>query len=86
MAPGSPSLVDALTDASLIPFVPLVAASIRAGDFTLISQATSLLTFKEDHSVGMFYSVTHHNLQRRGRRFPVTSSHCGRHPSTIDVS
>ena len=51
------TLVDALTDASLIPFVPLVAASIRAGDFTLISQATSLLTFKDDHSVGMFYSV-----------------------------
>lgn len=48
----------ALTDASLIPFVPLVAASIRAGDFTLISQATSLLTFGgRGQSTGMFYSV-----------------------------
>jgi len=48
----------ALTDASLIPFAPLVAASIRAGDFTLMSQATSLLTFGgRGQSAGMFYSV-----------------------------
>jgi pimeloyl-ACP methyl ester carboxylesterase len=48
----------ALTDTSLIRFVPLVAASIRAGDFTLMSQATSLLTFGgRGQSTGMFYSV-----------------------------
>ena len=51
------TLIDALSDASLIPFVPLVAASIRQGDFTLMSQATSLLTFNDSHSAGMFYSV-----------------------------
>ena len=52
------TLLAALTDASLIPFVPLVAASIRAGDFTLMSQATSLLTFGgRGQSAGMFYSV-----------------------------
>ncbi len=51
------TLIDALTDASLIPFVPLVAASIRLGDFTLMSQATSLLTFDDRHSIGTFYSV-----------------------------
>jgi pimeloyl-ACP methyl ester carboxylesterase len=52
------TLTLALTDASLIPFVPLVAASIRAGDFTLMSQATSLLTFGgRGQTIGMFYSV-----------------------------
>ena len=51
------TLVDALDDASLIPFVPLVAASIQHGDFTLMSQATSLLTFNDNSSAGMFYSV-----------------------------
>ena len=51
------TLVDALDDASLIPFVPLVAASMRNGDFTLMSQATSLLTFNDNRSSGMFYSV-----------------------------
>jgi pimeloyl-ACP methyl ester carboxylesterase len=48
----------ALADPLLIPFVPLVAASLRAGDFTLIAQATSLLTFGgRGQSTGMFYSV-----------------------------
>jgi hypothetical protein len=47
-------LDDALTDAGLIPFIPFVAASIRNGDFTLMSQATSLLTFDDGHSAGMF--------------------------------
>lgn len=48
----------ALTDAALIPFVPLVAATLRAGDFTLMSQATSLLTLGgRGQSAGMFYSV-----------------------------
>lgn len=51
------TLVDALDDAALIPFVPLVAASIRNGDFTLMSQATSLLTFNDSRSLGTFYSV-----------------------------
>jgi pimeloyl-ACP methyl ester carboxylesterase len=51
------TLVDALDDASLIPFVPLVAVSIQHGDFTLMSQATSLLTFNDNRSAGMFYSV-----------------------------
>jgi pimeloyl-ACP methyl ester carboxylesterase len=51
------TLVDALDDASLIPFVPLVAVSIQHGDFTLMSQATSLLTFTDSRSAGMFYSV-----------------------------
>jgi pimeloyl-ACP methyl ester carboxylesterase len=52
------TLLAALTDASLIPFVPLVAASLRAGDFTLIAQATSLLTFGgRGQTAGMFYSV-----------------------------
>jgi pimeloyl-ACP methyl ester carboxylesterase len=32
--------------------------SIRNGDFALMSQATSLLTFDDSHSVGMFYSVS----------------------------
>lgn len=48
----------ALTDPLLIPFIPLVAASVRAGDFTLMSQATSLLSFGgRGQSRGMFYSV-----------------------------
>ena len=51
------TLVDALDDASLIPFIPLVAASIHHGDFTLMSQATSLLTFTDSSSAGMFYSL-----------------------------
>jgi pimeloyl-ACP methyl ester carboxylesterase len=52
------TLTAALTDASLIPFVPLVAASLRAGDFTLMSQATSLLMFGgRGQASGMFYSV-----------------------------
>jgi len=51
------TLVDALDDASLIPFIPLVAASVHHGDFTLMSQATSLLTFDDGRSAGMFYSV-----------------------------
>jgi pimeloyl-ACP methyl ester carboxylesterase len=52
------TLIAALTDTFLIPFVPLVAASIRARDFTLMSQATSLLTFGgRGQSTGMFYSV-----------------------------
>jgi pimeloyl-ACP methyl ester carboxylesterase len=51
------TLGEALTDAALIPFIPLVAASIRAGDFALISQATSLLTFDDGSSQAMFYSV-----------------------------
>ena len=51
------TLVDALVQAFLIPSVPLVAASIQTGDFTLMSQATSLLTFDDSHSSGMFYSV-----------------------------
>ena len=37
--------------------MPFVAASIRNGDFTLMSQATSLLTFNDSHSLGTFYSV-----------------------------
>ena len=51
------TLVDALVPPFLIPIVPLVAASIQHGDFTLMSQATSLLWFDDRHSVGMFYSV-----------------------------
>ena len=51
------TLVDALVQNFLIPIVPLVAASLENGDFTLISQATSLLTFDDAHSSGMFYSV-----------------------------
>lgn len=51
------TLSEALTDAALIPFIPLAAASIRAGDFALISQATSLLTFDDGSSQAMFYSV-----------------------------
>ena len=47
-----------LTDAFLVRFVPLVAAGLRAGDFTLMSQATSLLSFGgRSNSAGMFYSV-----------------------------
>ena len=56
-APLVRTLVDALVQAYLIPVVPLVAASIQNGDFTLMSQATSLLTFDDSHSSGMFYSV-----------------------------
>jgi pimeloyl-ACP methyl ester carboxylesterase len=51
------TLNDALTDANLIPYVPLVAASIQHGDFTLMSQATSILTFDDGHSEAMFFSV-----------------------------
>jgi pimeloyl-ACP methyl ester carboxylesterase len=52
------TLTTALTDPFLIPFVPLVVASVRAGDFTLMSQATSLLTFGgRGQTIGMFYSV-----------------------------
>ena len=51
------TLVDALVQAFLIPVLPLAAASMQQGDFTLMSQATSLLTFDDSHSVGMFYSV-----------------------------
>lgn len=51
------TLVDALVQAFLIPILPFVAASIQHGDFTLMSQATSLLTFDDSHSAGMFYSV-----------------------------
>jgi hypothetical protein len=52
------TLLAALTDASLIRFVPLAAASIRAGDFALMSQATRLLTLGgRGQSIGMFYPV-----------------------------
>ena len=51
------TLVDALVPPFLIPIVPLVAASIQNGDFTLMSQATTLLWFGDSHSSGMFYSV-----------------------------
>jgi pimeloyl-ACP methyl ester carboxylesterase len=51
------TLVSALTDAVLIPFVPLTAVSIQHGDFTLMSQATSVLTFDDGRSAAMFYSV-----------------------------
>ncbi|MEO8255868.1 MAG: alpha/beta hydrolase [Acidobacteriota bacterium] len=51
------TLVDALVPPFLIPIVPLVAASLRNGDFTLMAQATSLLWFDDRRSVGMFYSV-----------------------------
>jgi pimeloyl-ACP methyl ester carboxylesterase len=51
------TLVDALVPPFLIPSVPLVAMSIHNGDFTLMSQATSLLWFDDSHSAGMFYSV-----------------------------
>ena len=34
-----------------------LVASVRNGDFTLMSQATSLLMFDDGHSDGMFYSV-----------------------------
>jgi pimeloyl-ACP methyl ester carboxylesterase len=50
-------LVDALVPPYLIPALPLAAASLQHGDFTLISQATSLLMFDDSHSSGMFYSV-----------------------------
>jgi pimeloyl-ACP methyl ester carboxylesterase len=48
----------ALVQAFLIPLVPFVIESVRAGDFTLMSQATSLLSFDDSHSTGMFYSVS----------------------------
>ena len=51
------TLVDALVPPYLIPILPFVAASIQNGDFTLMSQATSLLWFDDSHSTGMFYSV-----------------------------
>jgi pimeloyl-ACP methyl ester carboxylesterase len=50
-------LVDALVPPFLIPAMPLAAASLQLGDFTLLSQATSLLAFDDSHSSGMFYSV-----------------------------
>jgi pimeloyl-ACP methyl ester carboxylesterase len=50
-------LIDALTDTSLIPYVPLAIASLQQGDFTLVSQAISLLWFRGGGAVGMFYSV-----------------------------
>ena len=51
------TLNDALVRNYLIPLVPLAISSIRSGDFTLMSQATSLLSFGDGHSSGMFYSV-----------------------------
>lgn len=51
------TLVDALTDAVLIPYVPIALAGIRHGDFTLMAQATSLLTFDDGRSAGTFYSI-----------------------------
>lgn len=51
------TLVDALVQAYLIPVLPFVAASIQNGDFTLMSQATSLLTFDDSHSSGMWPSL-----------------------------
>jgi pimeloyl-ACP methyl ester carboxylesterase len=51
------TLSEALTDAVLIPYVPLAIAGIRNGDFTLMSQATSILTLNDGSSQGMFYSV-----------------------------
>jgi pimeloyl-ACP methyl ester carboxylesterase len=51
------TLNDALVPAFLIPFMPLAIASLSQGNFTLISQATSLLSFDDSHSAGMFYSV-----------------------------
>lgn len=50
-------LVDALVPSYLTPFIPFAAASVRNGDFTVMSQATSLLTFDDRHSEGTFYSV-----------------------------
>ncbi len=49
---------DALVQAHLIPLVPFVIESVRHGDLTLMSQATSLLAFDDSHSTGMFYSVS----------------------------
>jgi pimeloyl-ACP methyl ester carboxylesterase len=51
------TLNDALVQAFLIPLVPLAIAATSQGDFTLMSQATSLLSFDDGHSSGMFYSV-----------------------------
>ena len=51
------TLIDALVPPYLIPILPLAAATVNIGDFTLMSQATSLLTFDDSHSSGMFYSV-----------------------------
>ena len=50
-------LIDALVPPYLIPILPLAAATVNVGDFTLLSQATSLLAFDDSHSSGMFYSV-----------------------------
>jgi pimeloyl-ACP methyl ester carboxylesterase len=52
------TLNEALVQAFLIPLVPFVIESVRSGDFTLMSQATSLLSFDDSHSTGMFYSVS----------------------------
>ena len=51
------TLNDALVRNYLIHLVPFAISSIRYGDFTLMSQATSLLSFDDGHSSGMFYSV-----------------------------
>ncbi len=59
------TLRDALVRNYLINLVPFAASSIRYGDFTLMSQATSLLTFNDSHSSGMFYSVNCADEARR---------------------
>ena len=51
------TLVDALVRPDFIAILPFVAASLQHGDFTLMSQATSLLWFDDSHSAGMFFSV-----------------------------
>ena len=48
--------------------------SIHNGDFTLMSQATSLLTFDDSHSVGMFYSVNCADEASRTSRRQVSAA------------
>jgi pimeloyl-ACP methyl ester carboxylesterase len=51
------TLFDALYHTDIIPYLPLVGASLRQGDTTLLAAAADRLVFDESHSWGMNYSV-----------------------------
>jgi pimeloyl-ACP methyl ester carboxylesterase len=50
-------LFQALYHTELIPILPLVGASLRQGDTTLLAQAAAQLIFDDSSSVGLNYSV-----------------------------
>jgi pimeloyl-ACP methyl ester carboxylesterase len=51
------SLFEALYHTDMISILPLVGASLRQGDTTLLAQAAGQLIFDDSHNVGLNYSV-----------------------------